>query len=99
MKHLWRPKSKSRVCSNHFSENIQDYSTLNLGYNAKSKVKLLIPAVAGSKRSLTYTSSITNNSGQSISVNTKHGHQNRIMQIYVVVVVQNLFLTPLRTYF
>ena len=24
-KHLWSPKSKSRVCSNHFSECIQDY--------------------------------------------------------------------------
>ena len=72
MKHLWSPKSKSRVCSNHFSENIQGYPTVNLGYNAKSKVKLLVPAVAGSKRSLTYTSS-TNNSGQSISTNRKHG--------------------------
>ena len=73
MKHLWRANSKSRVCSNHFSENIQDYPTLNLGYNAKSKVQLLVQAFAVSKRSLTYTSSSANNSGQSISVNTKHG--------------------------
>ena len=69
MKHLWRPKSKSRVCSNVFSEYIQDYPTVNLGYNAT--VKLLVPAVAGSKRALTYISS-TNNSVQSISMNTKH---------------------------
>ena len=33
---------------------IQDYPTLNLGYNAKSKGKLLLPAVAGSKYFLTY---------------------------------------------
>ena len=72
MKHLWSPKSKSRVCSNHFSECIQDYPTLNLGYNAKSKVKLLFLAVVGSKRSLTYTGS-TNNSVHSISKNAKHG--------------------------
>ena len=76
MKHLWSPKSKSRICSNHFSENIQDYPTLNLGYNAKLKVELLVPAVAGSKRSLTYTGS-TNNSGKSISANTKHGTSKR----------------------
>ena len=72
MKHLWIPKSKSRVCSNNFSKYMQDYPTLNLGYNAKSKVKRLFLAVAGSKRSLTYTRS-TNNSGQSISINTKYG--------------------------
>ena len=71
MKHLWSPKSKSRVCSNHFNEYFENYPTLNLGYNAKSKIKLLVPAVAGLKRSLTYTSS-TNNSVQSISVNAKH---------------------------
>ena len=65
-------KIKIKSCSNHFSECNQDYPTLNLGYNAKSKVKLLVPAVAGSKRSLTYTSS-TNNSMHSISKNTKHG--------------------------
>ena len=41
MKHLWSPKSKSRVYSNHFSENIQDYPTLNLGYKAKSKVYIV----------------------------------------------------------
>ena len=69
MKHLWSPKSKLPVCSNHLSEYIQDYPTLNLGYNAK--VKLLVPAVAGSKRSLTYISS-TNNSVESISTNTKY---------------------------
>ena len=57
MKHLWSLKSKLRICSDHFSECTQDYPTLNLGYNAKSKVKLLIPTVAGSKRSLTYNTS------------------------------------------
>ena len=78
MKHLWSPKLKARVCSNHFSEYIQDYPTLNFGYNAKSKVKLLVSALAGLKRSLAYTSS-TNNSGQSISTNKSMGRQNRIM--------------------
>ena len=56
MKHLWSPKSKSGICTNHFSENIQDYPTLNLDFNVKSKVKLLVSAVSGSKRSLTFTS-------------------------------------------
>ena len=42
------------VSSNHFSEHIPNYPTLNLGYNAKSKVKLLVPAVADSKSSLTH---------------------------------------------
>ena len=69
MKHFWSPKSKLRVCSNHLGEYIQDYPTLNLGYNAK--VKLLVPADAGSKRSLTYISS-SSNSVQSISTNTRH---------------------------
>ena len=73
MKHLWSPKSKSRVCSNHFSENVLDYPTLNLGYGAKPKVKLLVSDVARTKRSLTFTFSSTNNSGQSISANTMHG--------------------------
>ena len=72
MKHLWSPKSKSRVCSNHFGEYIHNYPTVNLGYNEKSKVKFLVLAVADSKRSLTYIS-ITNNAVESISTNAKHG--------------------------
>ena len=72
MKHLWSPKSKSRVCSNHFGEYIHNYPTVNLGYNEKSKVKFLVLAVADSKRSLTYIS-ITNNAVESISANAKHG--------------------------
>ena len=36
------------------------FKTLNLGYNAKSKVKLLLLAVTGSKRSLRYISSSKN---------------------------------------
>ena len=38
MKHFWSPKSKSGVYANHFSEYIQDYPTLNLGYDAKWKI-------------------------------------------------------------
>ena len=55
MKHIWSPKLKSRVIN---SVNI--FKTLNLGYNAKSKVKLLLLAVTGSKRSLRYISSSKN---------------------------------------
>ena len=55
MKHIWSPKLKSRVIN---SVNI--FKTLNLGYNAKSKVKLLLLAVTGSKKSLTYISSSKN---------------------------------------
>ena len=72
MEHLWSLKSKSLVCSNHFSEYIQDYPNLNLGYNAKSKLKLSVPAVVCSKISLTYITG-NYNSVQSVSTNTNHG--------------------------
>ena len=71
MEHPWSLKSKSIVCSNHFSEYIQDYPNLNLGYNAKSKLKLSVPAVVCSKRSLTYITR-NYNSVQSISSNKNH---------------------------
>ena len=60
-----------RVCSNHVIEYIQDYPTLNLGYDAKLKIKLLDPAVAGSKRSLTNICN-ANNLTQPVWRNTKH---------------------------
>ena len=72
MEHPWSLKSNSLVCSNHFSEYILDYPNLNLGYNAKSKLKLSVPAVVCSKRSLTYITG-NYNSVQSISTNTNHG--------------------------
>ena len=71
MEHIWSSKSKSIVCYNYFSEYIQDHSNLNLGYNAKSKLKLSVPSVAGSKSSLTYSTS--NNSVQSVLTNRNHG--------------------------
>lgn len=71
MEHPWSLKSKSIVCSNHFIEYIQDYPNLNLGYNAKSKLKLSVTAVVCSKRSLTYITR-NYNSVQSISSNKNH---------------------------
>lgn len=78
MEHPWSLKSKSIVCSNHFSEYIQDYPNLNLGYNAKSKLKLSVPAVVCSKRSLTYITR-NYNSVQSISSN-KNGEVPRTIK-------------------
>ena len=78
MEHPWSLKSKSIVCSNHFSEYIQDYPNLNLGYNAKSKLKLSVPAVVCSKRSLTYITR-NYNSVQTISSN-KNGEVPRTIK-------------------
>ena len=78
MEHIWSSKSKSIVCYNYFSEYIQDHSNLNLGYNAKSKLKLSVPAVVCSKRSLTYITR-NYNSVQSISSN-KNGEVPRTIK-------------------
>ena len=80
MEHPWSLKSKSIVCSNHFSEYIQDYPNLNLGYNAKSKLKLSVPAVVSSKKIFSiYYFTRNYNSVQSISSN-KNGEVPRTIK-------------------
>ena len=46
---IWSPKKSSRVCTLHFDGDL-DYPTLHLGYDAESRMRILLPA--GSKRRL-----------------------------------------------
>ena len=48
-KKLWSPRKSSQVCTAHFEGDL-DYPTLNLGYDAESRLKNLLPA--GAKRRL-----------------------------------------------